>query len=117
MSIPQPILVCVAALAAWLILLRMVLGYRLGEEQVEILLFDSLAVCRLPYAQIVEVRPATTHELWGPFRGFGIKRCANRPWGPAVFIRVQGKRWCRYILTPDDVDQFIFEVRRHLAGH
>lgn len=103
----------IAVLGAALILVAVIYGfrfvysYRVENRAVEIVLFHTLPVYRVPIDDIDRIQKASWGEL-----GIGgvILRLGNRPGGQCVLIQRRTGRFRSIVVTPDDADGFISQV-------
>lgn len=103
----------IAVLGAALILIAVIYGlrfgysYRVENRAVEIVLFHTLPVYRVPVDDIDRIQKASWGEL-----GIGdvILRLGNRLGGQCVLIQRRTGRFRRIVVTPNDADGFIGQV-------
>lgn len=103
----------IALLGAALILvsviygLRFVYSYRVENRAVEIMMFHTLPVYRVPVDDIDLIQKASWGELG---IGGATLRLGNRLGGQCVLIRKRTGRFRRIVVTPDDADGFVSQV-------
>jgi hypothetical protein len=110
----------IVALGACLVLvavvfgLRLLYGYRVRDQAIEVVLFHVLPVYRLPLEDIEQIRKASWSEL-----GVGGRtlRLGNRFARQSVLIQRRSGWIRRIVITPDDPDRFISEVATGGRGH
>jgi hypothetical protein len=95
---------------------RYVLTYRLTDRSVSITLFGLLPIFCIRYDTIEELERISAQEAtfkyWHPGRGAAY---GNRFFGKIILVRRKGKR--PVLLTPDDAEEFMQEVRQRVYQH
>jgi hypothetical protein len=90
---------------------RYILTYRLTDTSVLIVLFGLLPVFRVRYDSIEEVKMIPFSEFWkAAFKYQHVLKFGNRILGGGVLIR--RKRKFPVMISPDDAEEFVREVRR-----
>ncbi len=109
-----PIAVLGAALVAVAAIygLRFVYGYRVANHAVEIVLFHTLPVYRVPVDDIKLIQKVPRSELGA---GGSSLRLGNRLAVQCVLIEKRGGRFPRIVITPNDPDGFVNQVAAEVA--
>jgi hypothetical protein len=95
---------------------RYVYNYKLQDSGIRIMLFRIIPLVLIPYNYIKDIRRVTWVSYYKTI-GIGVYlHCPSRIWGHHVLIEDKKKRISRYtLITPDNPDEFIAEVKKHLS--
>jgi hypothetical protein len=93
--------------------LRLAISYELTKEAVRVLVLRSAPIKTIPYSEITEVQAVGFWRLLSP-EFFVSIRGGNRIFVQrGVVVRRRGK--LTILMTPDDPDAFVAEVRQRCA--
>jgi hypothetical protein len=90
--------------------LRYVYGYRIANGRVEIVLFRIVPIRWVSLKNIKEVRAIGSND-WGALGPWDAERWGNRIVGPMVLIERREGISKKLLITPDNPDEFIRNVR------
>jgi hypothetical protein len=85
--------------------------YQLSDDAVEIVLFLSLPVFRIPFDDIAQIEMS-----WGWGRSYAVLRIGNRPFSNGVLITRKGALLSSVAITPRDPEQFVRDVQSRIDG-
>ena len=97
--------------------LRYIVHYRLEDAEIKIVSF-GFRLARIRYNNIAIIKKITTKEAYTEYLPYlGAWRSINRVWGSFIFIQQKGGFINKNVLiTPDNADEFIAEVKKHLSS-
>jgi hypothetical protein len=90
---------------------RYIYNYRLSDESIQIVLFSAIPKNRIRYDRITGIRSISTSRMWD-FDYLFVANFRNRVWGPTILIF--RRRWLPIVITPDNAEEFVREVRERV---
>lgn len=95
---------------------RYVIGYRITEKDIRIMLFDLIPLERFPFENVVEVDRISFSDtmIYKSKDMFLALRLGNRIWGPIVMIRRNARIFRVILISPDSPEEFVSEASRRL---
>jgi hypothetical protein len=94
---------------AFQILGRYVFRYRITKDSLQFVVFGKIPYMSIKLANIAEIREVSFKEA--TFQKPLVWRCGNRLWGKIVLIRRKKGIIKTILITPDNPDEFISEIR------
>lgn len=86
--------------------------YRLADKNMEIVLFGTIPIIKVPYDEIKSVREVSLKETLIP--DFSTLRFGNRFTSSIVEIQKKGAIVKRILITPEDSKKFIETVNKKI---
>lgn len=96
--------------------LRFIYGYSIEEHSLNIKLFRTFSIYKIPFRDIIDIRRAKFSDLTPlkNLRSLFILRLGNRIWGNEVIITRKSLSK-QVVITPDDAEAFVRDVKYYLV--
>lgn len=100
---------------------RYFINYTMNSDGIIIMLLGALPIKHILFRDIIDIQRLSLREAYietAPWKGVDMyfaQAWGNRVWGDVVLLRKRAKLFSVVLISPDNAEEFVQEVRRRMA--